>query len=118
MCGHSHRRATPHTHRGINLTKPNTTIWLKFHFIEVPTITICLVCFIISHVLEAAMGGTRGEDGVVRGRISWFVVESKSFEILVEDLGGKRKGCIWERNRGVIHGLDLGRLVYDAYWKE
>ena len=29
------------------------------------------------------------------------MVESKSFEILVEDLGGKMKGCIWERSRGV-----------------
>ncbi|RVX21330.1 hypothetical protein CK203_002101 [Vitis vinifera] len=31
---------------------------------------------------------------------SQFVVESKSFEILVEDLGGKLKGCIWEKSRG------------------
>ncbi|RVW72725.1 Glycerol-3-phosphate acyltransferase, chloroplastic [Vitis vinifera] len=38
---------------------------------------------------------------LLRGGRSRFVVESKSFEILVEDLGGKMKGCIWERSRGV-----------------
>ena len=42
-----------------------------------------------------------GECRAVRGGRSRFVVESKSFEILVEDLGGKLKSCIWERSRGI-----------------
>ena len=44
---------------------------------------------------------TRCEAGVARVGRSCFVVESKSFEILVEELGGKLKGCIWERSKGV-----------------
>ena len=36
------------------------------------------------------------------------MVESKSFEILVEDLGGKLKGCIWERSRGVSSWIRFG----------
>ena len=36
------------------------------------------------------------------------MVESKSFEILVEDLGGKLKGCIWERSRGVSSWIIFG----------
>ena len=31
-----------------------------------------------------------------------------SFEILVEDLGGKLKGCIWERSRGVSSWIRFG----------
>ena len=45
--------------------------------------------------------GAREENGAARGGRSWFMVESKSFEILVEDLEGKLKGCIWDRSRGV-----------------
>ena len=37
---------------------------------------------------------TRGEAGGARGGRCCFVVESKSFKILVEELGGKLKGCI------------------------
>ena len=43
-----------------------------------------------------------------RGGSCCFVVESKSFEILVEDLGGKLKGCIWERNKGVSSWFRFG----------
>ncbi|RVX04946.1 putative ribonuclease H protein [Vitis vinifera] len=42
-------------------------------------------------------GGSRGGGG---GRCC-FVVEAKSFEILIEELGGKLRGCIWERSKGV-----------------
>ena len=38
---------------------------------------------------------------VSRGGISWFVVEVKSFEILVKVEGVKLRGCIWERCRRV-----------------
>ena len=37
-------------------------------------------------------------------------VESKSFEILVEDLGGKWKGCIWERNKGGSSWIRFGKV--------
>ena len=30
-----------------------------------------------------------------RGGRRWFVVESKSFELLVDNVGGKLRGCIW-----------------------
>ena len=49
-----------------------------------------------------------GEDGAIKGGRSQFVVESKSFEILVEDLGGKLKGCIWEKSRGVSSWIRFG----------
>ena len=41
-------------------------------------------------------------DKCLRGGRSRFVVESKLFEIVVEDSGGKLKGCIWERSRGFV----------------
>ncbi|KAL6327931.1 hypothetical protein AAG906_031275 [Vitis piasezkii] len=43
-----------------------------------------------------------------RGGRSYFVVESKSFEILVEELGGKLKGCIWERCKGISSWIRFG----------
>ena len=43
-----------------------------------------------------------------RGGRSWFIVESKSFELLVEDEGGKLRGCIWERCRGVFSWIRFG----------
>ena len=58
-----------------------------------------------------------GEFKTVRGGRSRFVVESKAFEILVEDSGGKLKGCIWREVEALPLGLDLGRLVFVAYWK-
>ena len=48
------------------------------------------------------------EAGGPRGRRSCFVVESKSFEILVEELGGKLKGCIWERCKGISSWIRFG----------
>ncbi|RVW53102.1 hypothetical protein CK203_080666 [Vitis vinifera] len=36
----------------------------------------------------------------MRGGRSWFAMEAKSFEIEVEEEGGKLRGCIWERCRG------------------
>ena len=49
-----------------------------------------------------------GEFKAVMGGRSRFVVESKSFEILVEDSGGKLKGCIWERSRGIASWIRFG----------
>ena len=31
----------------------------------------------------------------------WFAVESKSFELLIDVVRGKLRGCIWERCRGI-----------------
>ena len=47
-------------------------------------------------------------DKCLRGGRSRFVVESKLFEIVVEDSGGKLKGCIWERSRGFASWIRLG----------
>ena len=41
---------------------------------------------------------------------SWFAVECKSFELLVEDVGGKLRGCIWERCRGVSSWIRFGEV--------
>ena len=49
-----------------------------------------------------------GEFKAVMGGRSRFVVESKSFEILVEDSGGKLKGCIWERSSGIASWIRFG----------
>ena len=51
---------------------------------------------------------TWGEAGGARGGRCCFVVESKSFEILVEELGGKLKGCIWERSKGFSSWIRFG----------
>ena len=49
-----------------------------------------------------------GEVRAVRGGRSWFVVEAKSFELLVGDLEGKLKVCIWERSRGIFFWIRFG----------
>ncbi|RVW37272.1 hypothetical protein CK203_088147 [Vitis vinifera] len=50
----------------------------------------------------------RGKTGGSRGGRSCFVVEAKSFEILIDELGGKRRGCIWERSKGVSSWIRFG----------
>ena len=45
---------------------------------------------------------------MLRGGRSRFVMESKLFEIVVEDSGGKLKGCIWERRRGFASWIRFG----------
>ena len=50
----------------------------------------------------------RGEAGGSRGGRCCFVVEAKSFEILIEELGGKLRGCIWERSKGVSSWIRFG----------
>ncbi|RVW76004.1 hypothetical protein CK203_052807 [Vitis vinifera] len=45
---------------------------------------------------------------MLRGGRSRFVVESKWFEIVVEELGGRLKGCIWERSRGFESWIRFG----------
>ncbi|RVW34955.1 hypothetical protein CK203_098268 [Vitis vinifera] len=44
----------------------------------------------------------------LRGGRSRFVVESKLFEIVVEESGGELKGCIWERSRGFDSWIRFG----------
>ena len=43
-----------------------------------------------------------------RGGRRWFAVESKSFELLIDDVGGKSRGCIWERCRGLTSWIRFG----------
>ena len=38
------------------------------------------------------------------------MVESKSFEISVEDVGGKLKGYIWERSKGISSWIRFGEV--------
>ena len=53
-----------------------------------------------------------------RGGRRWFAVESKSFELLVDNIGGKLRGCIWERCRGYLLGSDLGMQALVVCWME
>lgn len=60
-----------------------------------------------------------------RGGRSWFFVESKSFESQVEDVGGKLKGCIWERCRGITSWIRFGKVslswllnLVEAYYRD
>ncbi|KAL6327375.1 hypothetical protein AAG906_018977 [Vitis piasezkii] len=53
---------------------------------------------------------------VPRGGRVRFVVESKSFEILIDESGDKLRGCIWERSKGITSWIrfgdvSLGRLL-------
>ncbi|RVW64192.1 hypothetical protein CK203_046365 [Vitis vinifera] len=43
-----------------------------------------------------------------RGGRRWFVVESKAFELLIDEVGGKLRGCIWERCKGITSWIRFG----------
>ncbi|KAL6349008.1 hypothetical protein AAG906_033664 [Vitis piasezkii] len=43
-----------------------------------------------------------------RGGRRWFAVESKSFELLIDEVGGKLRGCIWERCKGITSWIRFG----------
>ena len=43
-----------------------------------------------------------------RGGRIWFVVESKAFELLIDEVGGKLRGCIWERCKGITSWIRFG----------
>ena len=45
---------------------------------------------------------------VPRGGRVWFAMESKSFEILIDELGDKLRGCIWERSKGITSWIRFG----------
>ena len=49
-----------------------------------------------------------GLDTFKRGGRCCFVVESKSFEILIEEVRGKLKGCIWEKSKGFSSWIRFG----------
>ena len=44
----------------------------------------------------------------MRGGKGWFAVEKKSFEIFVEEVGGRLRGVIVERSRGVLSWIHFG----------
>ncbi|RVW35542.1 hypothetical protein CK203_073781 [Vitis vinifera] len=48
----------------------------------------------------------------------WFAVESKSFELLVDDVGGKLRRCIWRDAEGYLPGSDLGMQALVVCWME
>ena len=43
-----------------------------------------------------------------RGGRRWFAVESKSFELLIDEVGGKLRGCIWEICKGITSWIRFG----------
>lgn len=46
----------------------------------------------------------------MRGRSCWFAIESKLFEVSVEEVRGKLKGIILERSRGFSSWIRFGEL--------
>ena len=56
----------------------------------------------------------------MRGGKGWFAVEKKSFEISLEDTGGRLRGVIFERSRGVSLWIRFGPRgwrVYCSAWR-
>ena len=43
-----------------------------------------------------------------RGGRRWFPVESKAFELVIDEVGGKLRGCIWERCQGITSWIRFG----------
>ncbi|RVW39325.1 hypothetical protein CK203_102511 [Vitis vinifera] len=52
--------------------------------------------------------GVRDSNGVSKGGKCWFAVESKAFEISVEEVRGKLRGTIWERSKGLSSWIRFG----------
>ena len=50
----------------------------------------------------------RDSHGVPKGGKSWFAVESKSFEISIEEVRGRLRGTIWERSKGLSSWIRFG----------
>ncbi|RVW56016.1 LINE-1 reverse transcriptase-like [Vitis vinifera] len=52
--------------------------------------------------------GVRDSHGFPKGGKSWFAVESKSFEISIEEIRGRLRGTIWERSKGLSSWIRFG----------
>ena len=52
--------------------------------------------------------GVRDSHGVPKGGKSWFAVQSKSFEISIEEVRGRLRGTIWERSKGLSSWIRFG----------
>ena len=50
----------------------------------------------------------RDSNGVSKGGKCWFAVESKSFEISIEEVRGRLRGTIWERSKGFSSWIRFG----------
>ena len=47
-------------------------------------------------------------EGAPKGGKSWFAVESKTFEISIEEIRGKLRGVILERSKGFSSWIKFG----------
>ncbi|RVX04636.1 UDP-glucose:glycoprotein glucosyltransferase [Vitis vinifera] len=61
----------------------------------------------IIHIENFSMG-VRDSHGFPKGGKSWFAVESKSFEISIEEIRGRLRGTIWERSKGLSSWIRFG----------
>ncbi|RVW54460.1 hypothetical protein CK203_068313 [Vitis vinifera] len=52
--------------------------------------------------------GSEDSNGVSKGGKCWFAVESKSFEISIEEVRGRLRGTIWERSKGLSSWIRFG----------
>ena len=58
--------------------------------------------------LKSGSMGVRDSNGVSKGGKCWFAVESKSFEISIEEVRGRLRGTIWERSKGLSSWIRFG----------
>ena len=61
-------------------------------------------------VVSFSLWGMEGIKGRMRGGKCWFAIESKSFEVSVEEVRGKLKGTIVDRSRGFSSWIRFGDL--------
>ena len=52
--------------------------------------------------------------GAPKGGKSWFAVESKTFEISIEEIGGKLRGVILERSKGFSSWIKFGEKSFSS----
>ena len=52
----------------------------------------------------------------MRGERSWFAIDFKSFEIPLEEVGGKLLGRILERGRGFSSWINFWELSCVIFW--
>ena len=51
--------------------------------------------------------------GALKGGKSWFAVESKTFEISIEEIQGKLRGVILERSKGFSSSIKFGKKSFN-----
>ena len=93
-------------YRDLDLPDTDAMAWL-FLGVMLTCSTIVFIGRIIAVVFYSSMG-VRDSNGVSKGGKCWFAVESKSFEISIEEIRGRLRGTIWERSKGLSSWIRFG----------